>query len=68
MGTRTRERTTEESWYTPTVDDVYAQLKVAETMLCRIPDQNLATIKRSMGILEDMLWQFTAEGVRACKE
>ena len=64
---RTRQRTTEEQWYTPTPDDVYAQLKVAETMLCRIPDPNLASVKRSMGILEDMLWQFTQEGVNACR-
>ena len=45
-------------WYTPTVKDVYAQLKVAETMLSRICDPNLAIVKREMYILEDMLWQF----------
>ena len=48
-------------WYTPTVKDVYAQLKVAETMLSRICDPNLAIVKREMYILEDMLWQFVSE-------
>ena len=48
-------------WYTPTVKDVYAQLKVAETMLSRICDPNLAIVKREMYILEDMLWQFASE-------
>ena len=45
-------------WYTPTVKDVYAQLKVAETMLSRICDPNLAIVKREMYLFEDMLWQF----------
>ncbi len=45
-------------WYTPTVADVYAQLKVAETMLSRIPNEELAVVKREMYILEDMMWQF----------
>ena len=45
-------------WYTPTIRDVYAQVLVAKTMLDRIPDQDLAVVKREMGILEDMLWQF----------
>ena len=44
-------------WYTPTIRDVYAQLKVAEQMLSRIPDQELATVKREMYLLEDMMWQ-----------
>ena len=45
-------------WTQPTVADVYAQLKVAETMLSRICDPNLAIVKREMYILEDMMWQF----------
>ena len=45
-------------WTQPTVADVYAQLKVAETMLSRICDPNLAVVKREMYLLEDMLWQF----------
>lgn len=52
-------RTHEGAWYNPTIEDVYAQIKVAETMLHRIPDPNLAIVKREMGILEDMIWQFT---------
>lgn len=47
-----------DTWYTPTVADVYAQLKVAEQMLSRINDPELATVKREMYLLEDMLWQF----------
>ena len=53
-----RERKVYDVWYTPTVRDVYAQLKVAEQMLSRIPDIELATVKREMGLLEDMMWQF----------
>ena len=53
-----RERKVYDVWVTPTVADVYAQLKVAEQMLSRIPDPELALVKREMGILEDMLWQF----------
>lgn len=45
-------------WYTPTVADVYAQLKVAAQMLSRIDNPNLAVVKREMYLLEDMLWQF----------
>lgn len=45
-------------WYTPTVKDVYAQLKVAEQMLSRIVDPELAVVKREMYLLEDMVWQF----------
>jgi hypothetical protein len=48
-------------WYTPTVKDVYAQLKVAETMLSRCTDPALAIVKREMYILEDMLWQFSED-------
>ena len=55
---RVKRRTTEDVWYSPTVKDVYAQLMTAKTMLDRIPDQGLAVVKREMGILEDMLWQF----------
>lgn len=51
-------RRTEDTWYRPEVKDVYAQVLVAKTMLDRIPDQDLAIVKREMGILEDMLWQF----------
>lgn len=46
-------------WAVPTVRDVYAQVKVAQTMLMRIPDADLAIVKREMHILEDMLWQFS---------
>lgn len=49
----------ESVWYRPSIRDVYAQIKVAETMLNRIPDPDLAIVKREMGILEDMIWQFT---------
>lgn len=45
-------------WYTPTVKDVYAQLKVAETMLSRCTDPALAIVKRKMYDLEDTMWQF----------
>lgn len=45
-------------WYTPTVKDVYAQLKVAETMLSRCTDPALAIVKRKMYELEDTMWQF----------
>ena len=65
--TRGRERTTEESWYTPTVEDVLAQVRVAQTMLNRIPDANLALAKREMYILEDMMWQLSEKGEAACK-
>ena len=47
-----------EHWYAPSVKDVYAQLMIAKTMLDRIPDQELAIVKREMGLLEDMVWQF----------
>ena len=57
----TGERRVYDVWYTPTVKDVYAQLKVAETMLSRICDPNLAIVKREMYILEDMMWQFVSE-------
>ena len=53
-----RDRTVYDMWTTPAVDDVYAQLKVAEQMLSRIPDPELAIVKREMYLLEDMLWQF----------
>ena len=49
---------TMEVWYAPSVKDVYAQLMIAKTMLDRIPDQELAPVKREMGLLEDMVWQF----------
>lgn len=49
---------TMEVWYAPSVKDVYAQLMIAKTMLDRIPDQELAVVKREMGLLEDMVWQF----------
>lgn len=45
-------------WTQPTVKDVYAQLKVAETMLCRIPDIELTPVRRKMFELEDLMWQF----------
>ena len=45
-------------WYTPTIKDVYAQLKVAETMLSRCTDPALAIVKRKMYELEDTMWQF----------
>lgn len=52
------ERKVFDVWYTPTIRDVYAQLKVAEQMLSRIPDQELAVVKREMYLLEDMMYQF----------
>lgn len=55
---RNTARKNEDTWYRPQVKDVYAQVLVAKTMLDRIPDQDLAIVKREMGILEDMLWQF----------
>lgn len=48
-------------WYTPTIRDVYAQLKVAEQMLSRINDPALGMVKREMYLLEDMMWQFISE-------
>lgn len=45
-------------WTQPTVKDVYAQLKVAETMLSRCTDPALAIVKRKMYELEDTMWQF----------
>ena len=45
-------------WTQPTVADVYAQLKVAETMLSRCTDPALAIVKRKMYELEDTMWQF----------
>ena len=45
-------------WTQPTVKDVYAQLKVAETMLSRCTDPALAIVKRKMYELEDIMWQF----------
>ena len=45
-------------WTSPTLADVYAQILVSQTMLMRIPDGELAIVKREMDILEDMLWQF----------
>ena len=45
-------------WTQPTVKDVYAQLKVAETMLSRCTDPALAIVKRKMYDLEDTMWQF----------
>lgn len=53
-----RERRVYDVWYTPTVKDVYAQLKVAETMLSRCTDPALAIVKRKMYDLEDTMWQF----------
>ena len=52
-------RKPEDAWYKPTVCDVYAQVKVAEAMLMRVHDPELAIVKREMQILEDLLWQFT---------
>lgn len=45
-------------WYTPTIKDVYAQLKVAEQMLSRCTDPALAIVRRKMYDLEDIMWQF----------
>ena len=45
-------------WYTPTIKDVYAQLKVAEQMLSRCTDPALAIVRRKMYDLEDTMWQF----------
>ena len=53
-----RERRVYDVWYTPTVKDVYAQLKVAEQMLSRCTDPALAIVKRKMYDLEDTMWQF----------
>ena len=47
-------------WYTPKIEDVYAQLKVAETMLSRIPDIELTPVRRKMFELEDLMWQFAS--------
>ena len=52
------QRRSEDTWYRPTIKDVYAQLKVAETMLSRIDDPALAIVKRAMYSLEDTMWQF----------
>lgn len=52
-------------WYTPTLADVYAQVKVAETMLSRTTDPNLAVVKREMYILEDMMWQLGGQGLES---
>jgi hypothetical protein len=54
-------RANESVWYSPTVADVYAQVLAAKTMLDRIPNAELAIVKREMGILEDMMWQFAGE-------
>jgi len=59
---RGRERTVYDVWTTPTIQDVYAQVKVAEQMLSRIPDEELAVVRREMGLLEDMVWQFCEGG------
>ena len=48
-------------WYTPTIKDVYAQLKVAEQMLSRCTDPALAIVRRKMYDLEDTMWQFISE-------
>ena len=53
-----KERRVYDVWTQPTVKDVYAQLKVAETMLCRIPDIELTPVRRKMFELEDLMWQF----------
>jgi len=45
-------------WYTPTIKDVYAQFKVAEQMLSRVNDPNLAYVKRKVYEVEDLIWQF----------
>ena len=47
-----------EAWTVPTIADVYAQVLVAQTMLMRIPDIELAPVKHEMGVLEDLVWQF----------
>ena len=51
-------RKAEERWYRPKVADVYAQFLVAKNMLDSINDPELALVKREMGIVEDLLWQF----------
>ena len=51
-------RSNMEHWYAPKITDVYAQFQIAQTMLMRIPDAELAIVKREMAIVEDMLWQF----------
>ena len=56
-----RQRRVEDVWYTPTIKDVYAQLKVAEQMLSRCPDPALAIVRRKMYDLEDTMWQFISE-------
>lgn len=56
-----KKRTPMDKWYAPSITDVYAQLQIAQTMLNRIPDAELAIVKREMGIVEDMLWQFCHE-------
>ena len=53
-----RSRKVYDVWYTPTLKDVYAQLKVAEQMLSRCSDPALAIVKRKMYDLEDTMWQF----------
>jgi len=53
-----KERRVYDVWTQPTVKDVYAQLKVAETMLSRCTDPALAIVKRKMYELEDTMWQF----------
>jgi hypothetical protein len=53
-----KERRVYDVWTQPTVKDVYAQLKVAETMLSRCTDPALAIVKRKMYDLEDTMWQF----------
>ena len=59
---RKRERKVYDVWTTPTIEDVYAQVKVAEQMLSRIPDEELAVVRREMGLLEDLVWQFCEGG------
>ena len=53
-----KRRRSEDVWYAPKIEDVYAQFEIAQTMLNRIPDAELAFVKREMGIVEEMLWQF----------
>ena len=60
-----RTRRTCDVWYTPTLADVYAQVKVAETMLSRTTDPNLAVVKREMYILEDTMWQLGGQGLES---
>ena len=57
-GLGTGERRVYDVWTQPTVKDVYAQLKVVETMLSRCTDPALAIVKRKMYDLEDTMWQF----------